>query len=150
MALPKLNPKVHHKIVATLQAGAFQTTAAQNAGITPKTFWAWLERGAMEEARVEEGFEPNAEEAKYVRFKKDVEIARACAEVEAVTNVRDAGRNGTWQASAWFLERSFPQRWSRNRELEEIKNDNEQANPDEVMSKLLNRLESLAERQHES
>jgi len=146
----KLTPKVHHKIVSAINAGAYQTTAAQQAGISKNTMRSWMERGSMEEARIEEGFEPIESETMYVLFKQDVDIARARAEVEAVKNIKEAGSNGTWQASAWYLERSFPQRWSRGRELEEVPETEEAASPDEAMNKLLERLDALAERQHEA
>jgi hypothetical protein len=150
MSFSKLNPKVHHKIVSAINAGAYQSTAAQQAGVAKQTMVAWMERGAMEEARIEEGFEPLESERIYLLFKQDVEIARARSEIQAVKNIKEAGNNGTWQAAAWYLERSFPQRWSRGRELEEVPETEEAASPDEAMNKLLQRLDALAERQHES
>ena len=96
----------------------------------------------MEEARIAEGFPPSEGEAKYLKFKKDVEIARAEAEVESVQMVKMAARNGTWQAAAWYLERSFPQRWSRNR-IEEIIEEKEEADPQLALTKLLARLEAI-------
>ena len=96
----------------------------------------------MEEARIAEGFPPAEDEAKYVRFRQDVEKARAEAEVEAVSMVKMAARNGTWQAAAWYLERSFPQRWSRNR-IEEIVEEKEEADPQLALTKLLARLDAI-------
>jgi hypothetical protein len=145
----KLNEKMHERIVRDLRRGSYQKVAAQKAGIGWSTFNSWLERGEMEEARIAEGFEPIESEAKYLNFKRDVEIARATAEIEAVSEVRDAGRNGSWQASAWYLERSFPQRWSRHRDVEEIPETDEAANPDEALQKLLMKIDALAERQND-
>lgn len=96
----------------------------------------------MEEARIQEGFKPNPDEEKFLRFKKDMEMARAQAEIESVQVVREAGRNGTWQAAAWYLERSFPQRWSKTR-FEEHVEEKKTADPDLALTKLLARLEAL-------
>jgi hypothetical protein len=142
MARSKLTPQVHECIVECIKAGSYQVVAAHSAGIGMTTFRTWLERGEMEEARIAEGFDPNPDEAKFLQFKKDVEIARAQAEIESVEVVRQAGRNGTWQAAAWYLERSFPQRWSKT-SFEEIVEEKKGADPDLALTKLLARLEAL-------
>ena len=138
----KLNSKVHEQIVKSVRGGSFNTVAAASAGISVRTFNSWMERGEMEEARIAEGFPPSEDEAKYVKFRQDVEKARAEAEVEAVSMVKMAARNGTWQAAAWYLERSFPQRWSRNR-IEEIVEEKEEADPQLALTKLLARLDAI-------
>jgi len=142
MSKGKLNEKVHESIVSSIKSGSFQTVAAQRAGIAISTFRSWMERGEMELARIEEGFPSDAEEEKYLRFKQDVDVARATAEVEAVKMVRMSAASGTWQAAAWYLERSFPQRWARNRE-EEAPKSKQAADPEEALGKLLSRLDSL-------
>jgi hypothetical protein len=145
----KLDEQMHEKIVRDLRRGSYQKVAAQKAGIGWSTFTAWISRGEMEEARVAEGFDPIESEQKYLLFKRDVDIARAAAEIEAVGEVRDAGKNGSWQASAWFLERSFPQRWARHRDIEEIPENDDAANPDDALQKLLTKMDMLAERQND-
>ena len=142
MSAGKLNDKVHEAIVESVRHGSYITVAAQSAGINVTTFRNWLERGEMEEARIAEGFDPDPNEAKYLAFKRDVDSARSQAEIESVKAVRMASRNGTWQAAAWYLERSFPQRWGRNR-IEEIIEEKEEADPDLALTKLLAKLESL-------
>lgn len=142
MRSSKLTPRVHESIVQSVRSGSYQVVAAQRAGIGVTTFRNWLERGEMEEARIAEGFDPNPDEEKYLQFKKDVDIARAQAEIEAVQVVRQAGQNGTWQAAAWYLERSFPQRWSKT-SFEEIVEEKKTADPDLALTKLLARLEAL-------
>ena len=49
----------------------------------------------------------------YSEFSEAVKKARAEAEGAHIRNIRKAADNGTWQASAWFLERSFPQKWGK-------------------------------------
>lgn len=45
----------------------------------------------------------------YCRFEK----AKSVAEVAALQNIIAAGRSGNWQASAWFLERTRPDKYGR-------------------------------------
>lgn len=145
----KLTPRVHEKIVSNLRNGAYKTVAAQEAGIARSTFNNWMERGEMEEARLEEGFAATPGEKKYLDFKKDVDKAMAQAEVNAVKVIQEAGSLGTWQAAAWYLERSFPQRWAKVRPMDDSDNKKDVADPDEALNKLLQRLESLGDREHE-
>lgn len=138
----KLNDKTHDVIVRSIKSGSYATVAAGAAGISASTFRNWMERGEMEEARIDEGFDPNPDEKKYLDFKKDVETARAQAEINAVKAVKMSAENGTWQAAAWYLERSFPQRWARNR-IEEIIEEKDNADPQLALTKLLARLEAM-------
>ena len=48
----------------------------------------------------------------YSEFSEAVKKARAEAEGAHIRNIKESVDNGTWQASAWFLERSFPQKWA--------------------------------------
>jgi hypothetical protein len=47
------------------------------------------------------------------------------------------------------LERSFPQRWARHRDIEEIPENDDAANPDDALQKLLTKMDMLAERQND-
>ena len=98
----KLTPEVQDKIVQAILAGNYQETAASYAGIGRTTFFRWMEQGA----------DPDAPQM-YRDFRDAVESARAQAEVRHVALITQAAQGGTWQASAWYLERSYPQRWGR-------------------------------------
>ena len=113
MARTKLTSDVQEKIVQALGAGNYQEAAASFAGISKATFFAWLDRGRIERTRLEEGEKPRKAESIYLDFVDAVENARAQAQVRHVANITKAGADGTWQASAWWLERSYPQQWGR-------------------------------------
>ena len=53
-----------------------------------------------------------------VGFSEAVKKARAEAEGAHLRNIRRAADNGTWQASAWWLERSFPKKWGKRSTLD--------------------------------
>lgn len=101
----KLTPEVHKRIVDMVRAGNYPEVAAQAAGIPPRTYYDWMARG-------DEGREP------YSQFSQGVKEAQAAAESHAVTTIRKAAMDGTWQAAAWFLERSKPERWRRRENVE--------------------------------
>lgn len=98
----KLTADIQEKVVAAINAGNYQETAAAYAGIGTTTFYRWMEQGA----------DPDAPQI-YRDFREAVENARAQAEVRHVALITQAAQSGTWQASAWYLERSHPQRWGR-------------------------------------
>jgi transcriptional regulator with XRE-family HTH domain len=97
----KLTPEVQNDIVEALEHGMHQESAATRAGITKQTYYNWLERGRNEPGSI------------YADFLDAVEKARARPEAEALEAIHVAWRDGTWQAAAWFLERSHPHKYGR-------------------------------------
>ena len=105
MARPtKLTKEVQERILQAVQAGNYLDTAAQYAGIDGSTMRRWVQKGEGEGAT-----EP------YRAFCTALKSARASAEVRSVALIQTAASNGTWQAAAWYLERSYPDRWGRTR-----------------------------------
>lgn len=49
----------------------------------------------------------------YDEFANAVDNARASAEIRMLSVVQREAMDGTWQAAAWYLERSSPQKWGR-------------------------------------
>lgn len=103
----KLTDDTQQRILDALRLGTTQENAARYAGIGPATYYRWLEQGAQDDAPDE-----------YREFRDAVEQARAEAEVRNVAIIADAAKRGTWQAAAWFLERSMPKAWSLTRRTE--------------------------------
>jgi transposase len=114
-----LTPAMQARIVDALNAGSYLDTAATYAGISKAQMYRWLARGRAEQERLD--LEPDVptddKEKPYVEFVEAVESARATSEVRSLALIQSSAQNGTWQAAAWFLERSYPQkygRWSRH------------------------------------
>jgi transposase-like protein len=105
MARPtKLTPEVQDRIIQAVTAGNYLETAAQYAGIDGSTLRRWVAKGESDTSA-----EP------YRSFCTALKSARAAAEVRSVALIQQAATGGTWQAAAWYLERSYPDRWGRTR-----------------------------------
>lgn len=94
MARPsKYTAEREAKIVEALAAGNTRRTACQLAGIGEATLGDWLRR--------------------FQHFRAAVEKAEAEAEASHVANIVKAAGDGTWTASAWWLERRRHQDWGK-------------------------------------
>lgn len=116
----KLTPEVQDKIVEALKHGNYQDAAAAYAGISESTFHNWMNRGREEARRIADGEKANPKETIYLELLEAVEKARSEAEVRNVMYIQRAAQEGTWQAAAWFLERSHPRKWGRKDRHEHV------------------------------
>ena len=89
----KLTPERSRAITSALRAGATREMAARAAGIHPGTLFAWLAKGR------------EANRGRHHEFHEAVKKAEARNGLEHLVVVRQAAKDGSWQASAWMLER---------------------------------------------
>lgn len=98
---PKLTEDRFKLIINLISQGNFVDTAVRAAGISDTSYYAWLDRGRKQ---------PNSI---YGEFLEAVEVATAKAEVVILKRVMDASKEGAWQAAAWYLERTRPEKFGR-------------------------------------
>lgn len=99
-----LTPEVQLAVCEKIAEGNYLETAASLAGVPPRTLRRWLQRGHdAVKRKVRNPFR---------RFLEAVEQAQAEGEAEHVGAIR-AARSEHWQASAWWLERTRPERFGR-------------------------------------
>ena len=104
MARPsKLTEDVINRILLSIRVGNDKKVAAAMAGISESTLYSWLEQAKKPDA-----------EPEFLEFLESLTQAEAEAEINAVGRIRQAADNGRWQASAWWLERKYGERWGRN------------------------------------
>lgn len=103
MARSKFTLAIRQTIIDALKAGNFLSVACDLAGIWPQTYHDWIARGETE---------ADDESSEYARFARDCALAKAEVESDAVKSIIKAGAD-SWQATAWFLERSRPDRWAK-------------------------------------
>jgi hypothetical protein len=87
----------------SIRAGNDKKVAAEMAGIGETTLYRWLEMADKSDSPKE-----------FREFRESLTQAEAEAEVAAVARIQQAAQNGRWQASAWWLERKYGERWGRN------------------------------------
>jgi hypothetical protein len=98
-----------HTLVTLLRAGNPIKVAADFANVGERSVYEWLSEAAGDDPR-----------PRVVQLAQAIKEARAGAQASALQVVTRAANTGTWQAAAWFLERSNPANWGRweRRELE--------------------------------
>ena len=107
-----LSPKKAERILSHIREGQYPGTAALLEGVPKRTWQQWLAWGAEELA---EGLAPNA--GTLAALVEGVDTARAEAKAEHVRVVVKAAKDGAWQASMTWLERNFPDEYSRNQQI---------------------------------
>lgn len=106
-AASKLTPEAQDRICLLLKTGASAETAAEAAGIAPRTLRLWMARGDPSRER--------KADAPYREFRAAVERAEVEVEAILVGRINQASAKGSWQAAAWLLERKWPDRYIRAR-----------------------------------
>jgi hypothetical protein len=92
------SPERAQRITQALAAGNTRRAAAAGGGISEDTLARWVRR--------------------YAGFAEAIKSAEAEAERAHVGNIVRAAAEGTWQASAWWLERRRPEDWRRRDHVE--------------------------------
>lgn len=110
---PDLDDPRVKAILQALNAGNYVEHALEYAGVGKRTYYDWLDRGKAEAERLANGETPNPVESTYVAIYEEVSKARAAAVVRNIALIQQAANAGTWQAAAWWLERTMPQKFGR-------------------------------------
>lgn len=113
-----LTDTVQETIVNAVRIGSYLDDAAMLAGISRSTLFAWMRDGRTAEERQQQGDTITEHETKLVNFMNAVEKARADAMLRNIGVIQTAAQNGTWQAAAWYLERTNPKKWGRHDTVE--------------------------------
>lgn len=108
-----LTPERLEAITTMLRAGAYVDDACRSVGISDRTFYNWMQRGNVQQERLAAGLEVEPDEEPFLQFLHSVQEADAEGIIGHLMNIDHAAKNGTWQASAWILERKQPRKWGR-------------------------------------
>lgn len=101
MAKSKLTFEIQKKIGDNITLGMPLKFAAQAAGITETTFYNWMEKGEKEKS------------GKFFEFFGYIKECQSKAVQLHLKLITKAAKEGSWQASAWILERRHPEEFGR-------------------------------------
>ncbi len=96
----KLNSDVQQTLAFALGEGATVEHACEFAGIAPRTFYNWIERGE------------NGEE-EFLQFVQTTTRARGQGIVTNLRTISKASEAGDWRAAAWRLAHCYPAEYGR-------------------------------------
>jgi hypothetical protein len=102
----KLTPQLQKQIGDNITLGMPLKFAAEAAGITEPTFYNWLKRGESET------------KGQFFEFSEHVKECQAKAVQLHLKLITKAATEGSWQASAWILERRHPEEFGRREKVE--------------------------------
>lgn len=106
MAKTKLTPQLQEQIGNNITLGMPLKFAAEAAGITEVTFYNWIKRGE------------NESKGKFFEFAEHIKTCKAKAVQLHLKLITKAATDGSWQASAWILERRHPEEFGKRDRLE--------------------------------
>jgi len=95
-----LTDELADRLAAMLSAGNYLDVACRACGISRGAYRKWMLMGR------------SPKHPTHKRFRDRVEQASAIGETRAVVIIAEAARDN-WQAAAWLLERTNPERWAR-------------------------------------
>lgn len=125
----KLDDETADRICEAVSLGSPLYLAARAGGIDPETLRAWKARGRK-------GEQP------YSAFLGRLKVAEAVGVTAALTVIRKAASEGTWQAAAWILERRYPKVFGRRDVRAELKL--QALSPEEAKEKVTALVRQLA------
>lgn len=138
-----LSEEVEARLVAASRTGVAVELAAEMAGVSRRSFLAWMARGRDEVEAREDGADPSPSEEEYAALYEKVRTARATAAARAMANIRRVADGGIvtkvttrklrdpatgqiveetvedrtapdWRADAWYLERQHREHYGKD------------------------------------
>lgn len=101
-----LTHELSEQLCAYIRAGLTKKGACDAMMIGESTFYQWLQRGEQDK----EAGKNNV----YVEFAESLGKAEAAFKLAHIKNIKTAADQGSWQASAWMLERVYRDEYGRN------------------------------------
>lgn len=99
MAKLKLTPELSKEICGYIAQGLTKKTAIDACGIAETSFYGWLQKGEKDLAA--------GKKSVYSEFLQSVKKAETKDKLSRLAIIRQAAKDGTWQAAAWELERRY-------------------------------------------
>lgn len=98
MPKPKLTTELAKEFTALVASGATNADACRYIGVDESTFYRWLKNPKTEAER---------------QLCNDLNKAEMKRKLWHLNRIQQASTDGAWQASAWYLERRYPQEYAK-------------------------------------
>lgn len=109
-------PHLTEEIAKHIELGMSYRLAAQLARVSEDSVYDWMKTGKkLFGESSEEELKDDPVALSRIRFYQRVKEAEALAARNALVKIQVASGNGAWQASAWLLERRYPEEYGRDR-----------------------------------
>ena len=105
--------------LTAIELGMSNVKACDLAGFSEEAFYYWIKK-AEEDANSSNP--TTIKNSPFIRLVKEIKIARARFQQRHISRITNASDNGSWQASAWLLERRCPDEFALKNDIN-ISND---------------------------
>lgn len=99
---PKLTPELAKEAIKLVQNGASNQDVISWLGVNESSFYAWLREPKNEAQRT---------------LAQGMKKAEAERKLWHIQRINKAAEDGDWKASAWYLERRYPQEFARTQRI---------------------------------
>jgi hypothetical protein len=140
-----LTPELSEQVANLVRAGNKPMRAALARGVPRSTFYYWMARGRAAASRRKDGLDVDGSEQPFLDFSDAIERAESESQVIAVSHLMKAMPSTPTAVLAW-LERRFPQEWSRTERHELTGSDGGPVQVEDFRARLTERAERIAAR----
>ena len=102
---PEVGAEIREAIAQKIRSGTPKRYAAESSGVPESTFYRWLEEGEKDKKADVKSC--------YAEFWEAIRKAETVLILKNIKVIDEAANDGSWQASAWKLERMFPSEFGR-------------------------------------
>lgn len=104
------DPEIRSDFLKAIKLGLSIEKACEYAGVNELTFYNY-------QNKAEEDEKAGKKDTVYIKFIKEFKKARSACVIKHVLNISEASERGSWQASAWLLERRFSKDFAVKQEV---------------------------------
>lgn len=112
-SLLKTEPDVAEALLECIEMGMTIQASCGYAGISEETFYLWQRRSEEDELAGK-----TSRNSVYIKFMNEFKKAKGKCQRKHLKRIEEASENGSWQASAWILERRFPEAFGNKTQID--------------------------------
>lgn len=101
---------IKKNFLSAIKLGLSYKKACDYAGISEPTIYAWINKAEEDEMK-------GKKDSVYVKFLKEFKKAKSEFTMRHVMRITQASDDGSWQASAWLLERRCPDEFALRNDI---------------------------------